>query len=661
MELQFWASTNVGRVREHNEDNFLVDKRLQLFVVCDGMGGHAAGEVASAVCVRTVRDIVAAEREVLTALENDPDDFDTRQAMLSLLERAIKQACAQIFKMSAEDATRRGMGTTCSMLLISGDRAFIGHVGDSRVYVVREGVVSQITEDHSLLNEMIRQGKLKPGDNHDFPHKNAVTRAVGVKEFVEVDTLEIELEDHDRFLLCSDGLSGYFNRDEEILDLTAGDDLKDITQRCIAFANEGGGKDNITVILIDTLLAEGAAQADDSARVIEILQHTPYFHYLNNKELLKIVSLAERREYEAESLALGPQETAERLNILLQGSIALYLNGRQIGVLNPGDHFGELSFIDEQPESVTVRALEATVLMSVGRDQFMGLLRSDPQLAIKLLWNFLQVFSGKLRQVPYDFLRDPDLWWARMEQNIEEATPPSGRLVFIEDARPVGNPSQAEQALANEATRPLSRQHVAKIAANVYDSGKSAPFSLAESTEAPWEDGKLVDDMGDIEDLRATIQLDWSSAQSGKLSEAAAIAAQAAAARQPQRSTPPPKPPPTPPAALPGRAPVSLSNVPTSPMPPSIPEPTTERPISKGVSGVSVVQKTKVPKDAGPPRSAVLKRGGESVAPASVSKIEISSDLLGDDEGAPTKSMARPSIKTQRGDNKSDGKPDDFS
>src|SRR5690554_1276125 len=100
MQLEFWAATNVGRAREHNEDNFLVDKRLQLFVVCDGMGGHAAGEVASAVCVRTVRDVVFAHRETIEALERDPDDLGNRENMLALMERAIHTACRRIFEMA---------------------------------------------------------------------------------------------------------------------------------------------------------------------------------------------------------------------------------------------------------------------------------------------------------------------------------------------------------------------------------------------------------------------------------------------------------------------------------------------------------------------------------------------------------------------------------
>ncbi len=576
MQLEFWAATNVGRAREHNEDNFLVDKRLQLFVVCDGMGGHAAGEVASAVCVRTVRDVVFAHRETIEALERDPDDLGNRENMLALMERAIHTACRRIFEMAQEDQSRRGMGTTCVMLLISGDRAFIGHVGDSRVYIVREDEVSQITSDHSLFNEMIRQGKIKPGDDQDFPHKNAVTRAVGVKESVEVDTIEIELEDRDRFMLCSDGLSGYFANDDDILDLVQGDDLKELTQRCIRFANEGGGKDNITVVLIDTLLeSHTSASREDDAAFIEVLKEMPFFHYLNQTELQQIVSISERHEYEGNSLALGPAETAERLNILVDGSLSLLLHGRQIGVLATGDHFGELSFIDEKPEMITVRALENTVVMSIGRPQFMALLRNDPQLAIKLLWNFLQVFSSKLRQVPYDFLREPDLWWARLADDEENATPPSGRLTFLEDARDLSDDISVDLGMddVDDSTRPLSSKIISDISersgnhrseASRHPGATSIPQKSAQWTNVRDES---VD--SSAEDLRRTMQMDW-----GQMSSTL-----------PAGSRPPAIPPAVPPAAT---GPSSKAA-----------RPVVDRSPSKAISGTSVVAKAASPTGAG--------------------------------------------------------------
>ena len=249
MQIQFWASTDVGCVREHNEDNFLVDKRLKLFIVCDGMGGHAAGEVASALSVRTVRDVISANREVLEFLESNPDDINARQSVLQLLERSIHDANARVHEMGIEDESKRGMGTTCCVLLLSEYYGFIGHVGDSRIYLARNNKIHQMTEDHSLYNEMVRLGKIKPGEQVNLPNKNAVTRAVGVREFVEVDVMEFEAIPGDRFLLCSDGLCGYFTSDNQVLAMMQGGQLKDVTERCIRFAVDSGGKDNITAVI----------------------------------------------------------------------------------------------------------------------------------------------------------------------------------------------------------------------------------------------------------------------------------------------------------------------------------------------------------------------------------------------------------------------------
>ncbi len=629
MQLQFWAATNVGRAREHNEDNFLVDKRLQLFVVCDGMGGHAAGEVASAVCVRTVRDVVFANRDIVEELERDPDDLDNRENVLALMERAIHTACRRIFEMAQEDISRRGMGTTCVMLLISGDRAFIGHVGDSRVYVVRDDEVSQITTDHSLFNEMVRQGKIKAGDDSDFPHKNAVTRAVGVKESVEVDTMEIELEDRDRFMMCSDGLSGYFFDDDDILDLVQGEDLKELTQRCIRFANEGGGKDNITVVLIDTLLdAYSSASREDDEASIEVLKEMPFFHYLNQTELQQVVSISERNEYEGNSLAIGPAETAERLNIVVEGSLSLILHGRQIGVLVAGDHFGELSLIDEKPEMVTVRALENTVVLSIGRVQFMALLRNDPQLAIKLLWNFLQVFSSKLRQVPYDFLREPDLWWTRLADDKENATPPSGRLTFLEDARDTaeGAASDSDMWGAEDATRPLSTQIIAEISDRRGNSAIAVKASAGSEapTRKPTNWSKVrgeSDAVEGAEDLRRTMQMDWSPMAT---------------------NLPPGRPPALPPAAT------------NTTRARQVTEPVDRSP-SKAISGTSVVTKSTPPggssSGAGMREPTHLRDAYDYGATVPDSVIELPDDLLMDDETISREGLGKSMNRSKRKEN----------
>lgn len=259
MQIQFWAATDVGRTRNHNEDNFLVDRKLNLFIVADGMGGHAAGEIASSVAVHEVRKAITEQRDIIDNYARSGSVL-LRQPVLGLIERAISQACRQVHRLAQEDSERHGMGTTLSLLLISRGRGFVGHVGDSRIYMTRDGKARMVTEDHSVINELIKSGRLSAAEAHNSPYKNAVTRAVGVHATVEVDTFDFEILPGDNFLLCSDGLSGYLEEDEQVTPYLAAPDIKSIPQRLIDYANECGGKDNITAIIVRLLEEAGAGQ-----------------------------------------------------------------------------------------------------------------------------------------------------------------------------------------------------------------------------------------------------------------------------------------------------------------------------------------------------------------------------------------------------------------
>src|SRR5215472_17984357 len=158
--IRFYAATDVGKVRDHNEDNFLVDKKLALFIVCDGMGGHAAGEVASAIAVRTMHEEIKREKELLDDYVEGATGAKrvTPKDVVALLEHAVQRACSKIHEEAREDPAKRGMGTTLSSLLVLGHQGFIAHVGDSRIYLQRGSRVQQITEDHTVFNELIKRG-----------------------------------------------------------------------------------------------------------------------------------------------------------------------------------------------------------------------------------------------------------------------------------------------------------------------------------------------------------------------------------------------------------------------------------------------------------------------------------------------------------------------
>ena len=409
MQVRFWAATHQGRTREQNEDNFLVDKKLNLFIVADGMGGHAAGEVASSTAVREVRRVLADHRAVVEDF-GENESAEGRQALLKLISDAIRHACARIFELGQASAERRGMGTTLCLLMVVGRRGFLGHVGDSRIYMLRAGKVEQLTEDHSLVNEMIRRGRLKPGDVFDSPYKNALTRAVGVYETVEVDTFDFDILPGDNFLLCSDGLSCYLD-DEVTRRYLSLESVKDIPDRFIDFANESGGKDNITSVVV-RVVSDEDEQANDRLMEVRLrldtLRAIPMFKYLSYKGLVKVMNITEPQKFSAGAAIFDEGSRGEELYLLLEGHVAIEKGGKTLAELGPGSHFGEMAMVDKSPRSATARALDDVRLLVIQRQQFYDIMRRDPSMAVKLMWSFIQALNTRLRVTNDELTRARD-------------------------------------------------------------------------------------------------------------------------------------------------------------------------------------------------------------------------------------------------------------
>ncbi len=243
MKLRAYGLTDVGRVRDSNEDQFFVDETLGLYAVADGMGGHAAGEIASEIAIRALVDSV---RQACDAPAG-PDASGAGEH----LEKAIASANRLICEATAGHDDRRGMGTTVVALLALPDRAVIAHVGDSRAYLLRDGQLRLLTSDHSWVNEQVRLGILSASDAHRHPMRNVVTRALGTRGEVRADLIDEPLQERDAFLLCSDGLNVMLEDDaiRDILLASAGDP-EAACRSLVAAANGEGGDDNTTVIVV---------------------------------------------------------------------------------------------------------------------------------------------------------------------------------------------------------------------------------------------------------------------------------------------------------------------------------------------------------------------------------------------------------------------------
>ncbi len=241
--------SDTGRVRTHNEDSFLADDGIGLYVVADGMGGHAAGEVASRLAV----DVVAAAVRGGLAVGKGPP---TSGGLIRLARTAVETAAETVFSRADEDVKLRGMGTTLTVLLIHQDWGVFAHVGDSRLYLLRDGVARQMTHDHTVVQGLVESGIMTAQDARKTPFGHALAKSVGTEATVEPDVVPLVLRAGDRLLLCSDGLSDHLSGDSDLIDKLSLP-LDQAPAALVDFANEAGGTDNITAIVVEIRRSSG--------------------------------------------------------------------------------------------------------------------------------------------------------------------------------------------------------------------------------------------------------------------------------------------------------------------------------------------------------------------------------------------------------------------
>lgn len=249
--MKTFSMTDVGRRREMNQDYMFtsetaVGKLPNLFIVADGMGGHKAGEYASRFTVDTMVDIIK--------------NANTKEPVAAI-GQAIKEANRLLLKEAKTDESKAGMGTTVVAAVLMDKTLYAANVGDSRLYVLNQDTITQITRDHSLVEEMVRLGEMDKADAKDHPDKNIITRAVGVAPELEIDFFETEVNDGDIILLCTDGLTNMIE-DEDIRRIILSQrDIVERTEKLIETANQNGGRDNITVVLLEPFAKAGADES----------------------------------------------------------------------------------------------------------------------------------------------------------------------------------------------------------------------------------------------------------------------------------------------------------------------------------------------------------------------------------------------------------------
>ena len=396
MKLITWAATDIGRRRKENEDSFLLAPELGLVAVADGMGGFERGDVASQLACEVLKESITGHRAVLDAYRNAPNP-ESREAVLDLLQEAVQQACQQVHDAAAAMASGGRMGTTIDALIIIGNTAFIAHVGDGRIYLFRGREIHQLTEDHTLVAEQLKEGVITPEQARHATNRSVITRALGAFAKVLVDTLHFELDVDDRLLLCSDGLHRYIGPRELSFGLIEGINENTATAM-VADANSRGGRDNITVVVC-SLKEDTTAESDvlPNRERMDALRRVDLFATCTYRELMEICQVAEQRSVHTGAVLFQEGEPGLECFFIQKGRVRIEKEGTLLTTLGPSAYFGEMSFLDFPRRSATAIIEDDTEFLVLHRDRFLLLMKLDANLSAKLSWQLLKKLSRIVR------------------------------------------------------------------------------------------------------------------------------------------------------------------------------------------------------------------------------------------------------------------------
>jgi PPM family protein phosphatase len=389
--LKFHARTDVGLKRKHNEDSLLAAEEFGVFVVADGVGGRKAGELASAITVNTFQGHAPQLKAAVDAFAAD-NNRETRNAVLNLLDQAANASSRRVYEAAAATG-RQGMTTTLVAVAVGGGAAFVVHVGDSRAYLVRNQELRQLTDDHSMVNELIRRGEMTPEEAATSRYKNVITRAVGLYPTVKTDTLHVELLDGDRILLCSDGVTDMVPV-PRILEILLSPDLLNAVDQLVVSALEGGGKDNITAIAIQpeaVLEAEAVVARAKAMEGLFLFQDLPFHARLRVGQIVGELFVTPGQR------VVKQGDPGDTLFVVVQGQFSILVDGKEIGELSQGTHFGEISLVDSSPRTADIVAKGFGHLLTVDREGLREYCMLEPALGNLMIWRLLESVAGRLR------------------------------------------------------------------------------------------------------------------------------------------------------------------------------------------------------------------------------------------------------------------------
>ena len=384
--------TDAGKVRAHNEDAVFADGKNGIFAVADGVGGRAAGEVASALTIQTIEEAIPALRKLMDQYAKDPI-WERRNAVIIALDQLCQDASKRVFD-EGEKLGRKGMTTTVVVMLVSSGTAFLAHVGDSRAYLVREGLIQQLTEDHSMVNELVRSGKMNYAEARKSKYRNVITRAVGLYPKVQADVMSIDILAGDRVVLCSDGLSDPVSA-KHIEAIACQNDVNTATNALIQAALDAGAPDNVTVAVVEP---DATPQAEAARARAQIMQSLFLFKDLPFNARLRVARICEARSIGLRETIAREGESSSAMYIIVQGRVEVTRSGLPITTLGAGQHFGEMALLDEQPRSATVTSVGPGSVMIIRREALLELCQREPGLGNSVLLALATSLAARLRE-----------------------------------------------------------------------------------------------------------------------------------------------------------------------------------------------------------------------------------------------------------------------
>ena len=393
LTIRAYAHSDTGLKRTNNEDAYLLEPEHGLLAVSDGMGGHSGGEVASGLAVETLR------RSLATVPEADyagQPSVANRRALFKWLTRSVDSINQSIQTRAEQQPMLQGMGCTLDAVLVRGNGLFVAHVGDSRVYQLRKGKLSRLTEDHSFGQMLLSSGALTPEEVAKHPQRNVLTRALGPFPTVQVDTAFVEITAGDIFLLCSDGLYNEVATDEIQRILSEG--VEKASAALIEAALKNGARDNVTALVFEVEDSSAGPRqiVIGGALTLAALQHSSFFTGFSADELLRVQNVANGIELAPGQTLYEEGQQVSSFYLVVAGQLSVNRDGQRVGLLDPGDPAGELS-LTPQPINHQLRAEMASLLLEFPHADVQAFMNSAPILAVKLNAAALSRVAERLR------------------------------------------------------------------------------------------------------------------------------------------------------------------------------------------------------------------------------------------------------------------------